>query len=189
MITAGIHGTEIAGMLVAQELRNLQIVRGTLIVVPIVNVRAYHQKTRGKPDVNRTFPRKFGDKPRYYIAKQVFDLAEKYNPSWCIDLHEANGFYKLDHAKLGQTLIAYPNQQTVQTARRVVQSVNRLVTNDKRKFSVRQGKLPGSFRTAVGKVLHTHAVTVETSMQQPRKVRVRYQIHIVKALLREIGLL
>lgn len=188
LVTAGIHGTEIAGVLAVEQLRHMQLRRGTLILVPTVNIRAYRQRERGKPDLNRTFPRRSGDKPRHRISRQLFSLARRYQPAWCIDLHEANGFYRLDHKKLGQTLIVYPNPKTARTANRVTALLNHSIAKKSRKFAVKQGKLRGSFRTATGAVLGSHAVTVETSMQQPRALRVRYQVQLVRTLLREIGL-
>lgn len=189
MLTAGIHGTEVAGVLTARKLRAIQLARGTLIVVPLVNPRAYKCKTRGKPDLNRTFPKRSTDKPRHYISKQLFELGRKFQPDWCIDLHEADGYYNLDASKLGQTLIVYPNKKTVQTAQRVTRIVNQRIESKKKKFAVKQGELPGSFRIAAARLLKAHAVTVETSMQQPRRLRLNYQQTIVHALLREIGLL
>ncbi|MFD1677929.1 succinylglutamate desuccinylase/aspartoacylase family protein [Alicyclobacillus fodiniaquatilis] len=189
LVTAGIHGTEIAGVQAAERLRNIQLNQGTLIVIPTVNIRAYRRRERGKPDLNRTFPRRSSDKAKHRISRHLFALARRYQPEWCIDLHEANGFYRLDRSKLGQTLIAYPNQATVYTAKQVVAGLNQSITKGTRKFAVKQGKLYGSFRTAAGAVLGCRAITVETSMQQPRAVRVQYQVRIVRALLREIGLI
>jgi uncharacterized protein len=189
MITAGVHGTEIAGMLTAKELLNLQITNGTLVIIPIVNETAYKQRKRGNPDVNRTFPRDKNDKPKHPIAGHILQIAKRFRASWCIDLHEANGFYQLDHTKLGQTLIVYPNEKTYRIAKRVAKKVNRTIHKNIKKFSVHQGTLPGSLRTAMGAILSCHALTVETSMQQPRHLRVQYQQQIVELLLREIGLI
>ncbi|MFB5189770.1 succinylglutamate desuccinylase/aspartoacylase family protein [Alicyclobacillus fastidiosus] len=189
LVTAGIHGTEIAGVLAAEQLRHIQLKRGTLIIVPIVNVRAYRQRARGNPDLNRTFPHRSSDRPKIRLSRNLFALAHHFQPTWCIDLHEANGLYLLDNTKLGQTLIVYPNQETYRTAKKIIVGINHTITKGTRKFSVKQGKLRGSFRTAVGSVLGSHAITVETSMQQPRAVRVKDQVRIVHALLREIGLI
>lgn len=189
VITAGIHGTEVAGVVAAQALRQIEIVRGTLIVMPLVNRKAYQERTRGTPDINRTFPKSPTGHAKHVISRRVFHVVRQYRPAWCIDLHETNRFYRVNHTKLGQTLIAYPNRTTVRTARIVADKVNRSIGTEKMKFSVRSGKLSGSFRTAAGQLVGTHALTVETSMQQPRALRVRYQMLVVRTLLEEIGML
>ncbi len=189
MITAGVHGTEIAGIMAARKLINTQISNGMLIIVPIVNQVAYRQRKRGNPDINRTFPRYPGDKPKHPIADGILQIAKKFHVTWCIDLHEANGLYRLDHTKLGQTLIVYPDEKMHRIAKRVTEKVNQNIQVRLKKFCVRQGKLPGSLRTAMGNVLHLKAITVETSMQQPKRLRVQYQTQIVQALLHEIGII
>lgn len=64
MVVAGIHGNEIASIRAAEKLvkllnqQKLRISQGKLIIVPIVNQKAYRKRIRGIPDLNRTFPRK-----------------------------------------------------------------------------------------------------------------------------------
>ncbi|BCJ87080.1 hypothetical protein skT53_20650 [Effusibacillus dendaii] len=190
MITAGIHGTEIAGVLAAQKLQTIPVKKGVLILVPMVNVLAYRRRTRGYagcPDLNRTFPYKDVRKSSHPLAANLFQLTMRFRPEFCIDLHEANGFSRLDNKKLGQSLICYPG--SVNLATRVTQRINRSIVRSARRFTVRQGILRGSFRTAVGQLLGCRAITVETSINLPLSVRIRYQMDIVRNLLREAGLL
>lgn len=189
MITAGIHGTEIAGVEVAEKCRELTLRKGTLIVVPLVNRNAYQKGIRGKPDLNRTFPRFSKDLPRHTISRQIFRLVKHYKPKWCIDLHEADGLYRVNHKKWGQTIVIYPNERTKRVATKVVFKVNQNIARRSHKFSVRSVVLPGSFRTAVARVLRSNAVTLETSMQQPKRVRVQYQTDIVQLFLKQIGII
>lgn len=189
MVTAGIHGSEIAGVLAAQKLRTIPVKRGALILVPKVNVLAYRHRTRGypgSPDLNRTFPYKAGDTPSHPLADELFQLTKRYRPEICIDLHEATGFSRLDKKKLGQSLICDPG--SLKLARRVTTRINRSVDRFSRGFTVRRGILRGSFRTAVGRLLGCQAITVETSMNLPLSARVRYQMDIVRNLLNEAGL-
>lgn len=64
MVVAGIHGNEIASIRAAEKLVKLlnqqkqRFNHGKLIIVPIVNQKAYRKRIRGIPDLNRTFPRK-----------------------------------------------------------------------------------------------------------------------------------
>ncbi|WAH35111.1 M99 family carboxypeptidase catalytic domain-containing protein [Alicyclobacillus dauci] len=188
LVTAGIHGTEIAGIIAATRLIHAHIESGTMIVVPTVNIRAFQQRKRGTPDLNRTFPRHAKGRARHRISQQLLSLVSEYRPRWCIDLHEANGFYRLNPRKLGQTIIVYPNKLAVPTVNRTIHAVNRTISDQKAKFSMRQGKLQGSFRTSVGQMFGIPAVTVETSMQQPLKIRVGHQLRIVRAICSEIGI-
>jgi uncharacterized protein len=124
MITAGIHGSEIASILAAQKLTNIQIKRGTIILVPIVNMRAFHRRIRGVPDVNRTFPSTPNDAARGLLAKNLFRLARHSRPKWVLDLHEAIGFSKIDPRKLGQSILTNPRSMAVSTAKRVINHIN-----------------------------------------------------------------
>lgn len=189
MVTAGIHGTEVAGIHAAERLYHHPLLRGMLIVMPIVNTQAYRLRQRGNPDVNRTFPRHRNDRPNHRISRQVFDIATKVTPQWCIDLHEANGYYKTHHSNLGQTVIVHPNRETRRIASKVVLRVNEHIMMSKKKFSVISRQLPGSCRHASGVILKAHAVTVETSMHQPLKARVNFQTMILEAFLHELGML
>lgn len=189
MVTAGIHGTEVAGIEVAKGLRNLRLRKGTLVIVPLVNRGAYRRRTRGIPDVNRLFPRKSGDRVSHPLASGVWKLAKRYRPHWCIDLHEANGYARFDRSKLGQTVILYPHPSTHSVVKKALRRVNPTVRPEWKRFLVRRGVLLGSFRTSAGRLLGCRALTVETSMQQRRSTRIRYQTALVHALLKEIGVL
>ena len=62
LLTAGIHGDELIGVEILRRLlksRRLQSLRGTLIVVPVVNMPAFLSRSRYLPDrrdLNRLFP-------------------------------------------------------------------------------------------------------------------------------------
>ncbi|UOF91078.1 succinylglutamate desuccinylase/aspartoacylase family protein [Fodinisporobacter ferrooxydans] len=189
MVTAGIHGKEIAGILAAQRLLQVKIEKGTLILVPTVNQIAYRNRIRGNPDLNRTFPRKAGDKCRHRLAAELFRVSKKYRPSWCLDLHEATGFSRLNKGKLGQSIICYPNSQTIHISQEVVKRINRRIDTPHERFTISRHILPGSFRTAAARILQSHSVTVETSMSLALSSRILYQEEIVKLFLQQIGLI
>ncbi|MFC4766708.1 succinylglutamate desuccinylase/aspartoacylase domain-containing protein [Effusibacillus consociatus] len=189
MVTAGIHGTEIAGMYAAQKLRDIRIKKGTLLVVPIVNVQAYRQRIRGNPDLNRTFPRNSEDSANHVLANDLFRLAKRYEPELCLDLHEANGFSRLKKSALGQSLITNPTSSSLPVVKRIVNRMNCSIDRKSRHFTIRLRVLPGSFRTAVARVLGARAVTVETSMNLPLALRIQYQLDIVRHFLRGMDLI
>ncbi|WP_127530332.1 M99 family carboxypeptidase catalytic domain-containing protein [Paenibacillus kobensis] len=192
MITAGIHGREKAGILAAQKFQNIRLKRGTLILVPIVNKKAYLLNRRGFPgcpDLNRTFPYKTDRRPRHQLADQLLHLARTFRPDLTLDLHEANGFYKKDKSKLGQTIINIPKSPTVTSSKKVAARINKMIDNSVHHFSVAQNVVPRSFRLAMARSLGCKAITIETSMSLRLKTRIKYHEEIVKMFLKEMGLI
>lgn len=195
IVTAGVHGNESASILGAMKLMNLlqkkslRINSGTLIIVPIVNQKAYKSHIRGIPDLNRTFPRNCYSKAQHPLSAALFRLAKQFRPTWYIDLHEAGGLSKLNPRVLGQTLITNPQSKAIPSVKRVIGRMNRSIVNKSRHFTIRLHKLPGSGRTAANVVLDSRAITVETSCDLPRHDRVNFQIKIVRHLLKEAGLI
>lgn len=195
IVTAGVHGNESASILGAMKLMNLlqkkslRINRGMLIIVPIVNQKAYKSHIRGIPDLNRTFPRNCYSKAQHPLSAALFRLAKQFRPTWYIDLHEARGFSKLNPDVLGQTLITNPQSKAIPAVKRVISRMNRTLVNRSRHFSIRLNKLPGSGRNAADLILESKAITVETSCDLPIPDRVHFQINILRHLLKEAGLI
>ncbi|PUA35763.1 deacylase [Paenibacillus elgii] len=195
MLTAGVHGNEIASILAAERLvdllkkNRLRIERGTLIVVPIVNRQAHKLRIRGIPDLNRTFPRSEKDKARHRLSVALFQLAKQYQPAWYVDLHEANGLSKINPQRLGQTLIANPKNAAIPAIKRIVAHVNRPIVQKSKQFTVRLRNLSGSGRHAAHHLLKAKAVTVETCWSLPMSDRVNYQMKILKSILAEANLI
>lgn len=194
MITSGVHGNETASMAAAQKLADdcasgrRVIHRGTLIIVPRVNQQAYAKKIRGKPDLNRTFPRRKSGKSKHPLAAAMFKLAREHQPDWWLDLHEANGLSQLSPRVLGQTLITNPGSSSVPICRRVIERMNRSIPVGKHHFNLKRHELPGSARTAASRLLHAKSITVETCWSLKRAVRIKYQTEIVHHFLREAGM-
>ncbi|PQP84772.1 deacylase [Paenibacillus sp. PCH8] len=193
-ITSGVHGNETASMAAAQKLADdcatgrRFIQRGLLIIVPRVNQKAYGKKVRGKPDLNRMFPRRRSGKAKHPLAAAVFQLAREHQAGWWLDLHEANGLSQLSSRVLGQTLITNPGSRTLPVCRRVIQRMNRSIAIRDRHFNLKQHELPGSARTAASRLLQARSVTVETCWSLKRATRIQYQTEIVHHFLREAGM-
>ncbi len=194
IIIAGIHGNERASVAAAQRLlRRLQsrkerIRKGTLILVPLVHQHAYKRNKRGKPDLNRTFPRRRGGKARHPLSAALMRLARRSHPAWYIDMHEANGLSQLNPRVLGQTLIVNPGSKAIPAARRTVASINRTIRRRAHRFTTRIRNLAGSGRQAAWLLHGARAITVETSWSLPRAQRISDQLYIVRRLLREAGM-
>lgn len=195
MVVSGIHGNEIGSMRAAQEIvdmlnqRKLLIQRGTLLIVPIVNRQAYHKRIRGNPDLNRTFPRKRKSNAHHPLAATLFELAQRYRPSWYLDLHEANGLSQKNPKRLGQTLIINAKSSGVAVVKDIIKSMNGSISDQSNHFNIRLRELPGSSRTAAARILGAKAVTVETCWSLKRSVRIKYQKDIVCHFLRISGLM
>ncbi|MGG1616756.1 succinylglutamate desuccinylase/aspartoacylase family protein [Paenibacillus sp. NRS-1782] len=195
MVVAGIHGKEIASIRAAEKLveqlkqQKLQISQGKLIIVPIVSQAAYRQRIRGLPDLNRTFPRTKKQAASNPLSAAVFQLTQRHQPEWYLDLHEANGLSQKDAKVLGQTLISNKGNPVVPAVRRTIKRMNRSIKDKGRHFNLRLHELPGSSRTAAARILGARAVTVETGWSLPKNVRIKYQLEIVRHFLREAGII
>lgn len=194
MITAGIHGNEIGSIHAAKRLidqlqgKKLRLQAGTLVLVPIVNQQAYYRRIRGKPDLNRTFPKSSRGSASHPLSKALFRLAKRYKPAWVFDLHEANGYSNLNPSVLGQSFITNKGSKAIAAVQQVKQQLNRSISGRTRKFTIVRRHKQGTFRTAAAKLLHARSVTVETSWAMPLSHRIQYQTHIAKLFLRKAGI-
>jgi len=93
LVTAGIHGDEVTGVYAAyrlvEYLRSWEALRGTVVVIPVVNVLGFAARTRFNPvdyvDVNRAFPEGAGSLTTRRIVKAIWEMAESSN--YVLDLH------------------------------------------------------------------------------------------------------
>lgn len=194
-ITAGIHGNEIASIRAVEQLMDgfrkgaLNMESGKLILVPIVNKHAYKKRIRGIPDLNRTFPKGIHKPAKHPLAKKLFELAQKHQPDWYIDLHEANGLSKVNPKRLGQTLIINPGSKARPAVRRIVGKINSSIKIPKHRFTSRIKPKEGTGRTAASRLLHAKAITVETCWSLPLPKRIHYQTRIIHYLFEEANLM
>ncbi|MFE6077450.1 succinylglutamate desuccinylase/aspartoacylase family protein [Paenibacillus sp. NPDC057886] len=195
MIVAGIHGKEVGSIRAAQQLvtqlRNQEftINRGTLIIVPVANQPAFKKRVRGKPDLNRTFPRGQSRKATQVMSRSLFSIMQSYKPAWYLDLHEANGLSSKSKYVLGQTLITNPGNASVPIVRKIIKQMNEIVNRPSHRFHIRLRKLKGSSRTAAAERIHANAVTVETSWSLKMNTRIEYHMQVVQHFIREAGLM
>jgi predicted deacylase len=91
-ISAAIHGNELNGIEIIRRIHNLSIIkrlRGTLILVPIVNIYGFNNLSRYLPDrrdLNRSFPGNAKGSLTSRVAKVFFDEIVKMS-DFGIDLH------------------------------------------------------------------------------------------------------
>lgn len=95
LIFAGIHGDESGGYITAERYANVKIKKGTLIIVPRLNLPAVIKRKRQglSGDMNRLFhlPENSNSSP----DSKVVDLAKSLikNADYVLNLHQADGFY------------------------------------------------------------------------------------------------
>lgn len=194
MVVSGIHGNEPASIRAAQKLadmfirRELVLLKGRLIIVPLVNKKAYRKRIRGKPDINRTFPYRGGrSKASHPLSAALFQLAQRHSPTWYLDLHEANGLSQKNPKRVGQTLIISPVSRAASLAKNVVKRMNAAIPVYAYRFNIRKRDRSGTSRNAVQGMLGAKAVTVETCWSLDFSLRVQYQLDIVRHFLRAAG--
>jgi predicted deacylase len=94
LISGGVHGDEINGIATAKKIleevdENLEILKGTLIIIPLVNIYGFLSNSRTFPDgrdLNRSFP---GNKRGSLASRIAFILSNEIIPliDYGIDFH------------------------------------------------------------------------------------------------------
>jgi len=94
LLTGAVHGDELNGTGVIREIilnPPFELARGTLVLVPVVNIPGFERRTRYMPDrrdLNRCFPGSAGGSLTSRAAHTVFE--ELVRPcDYCIDFHTA----------------------------------------------------------------------------------------------------
>ncbi len=95
LIFAGIHGDESGGFLTAERYADIKIKKGTLIIVPRLNLPAVLKGKRGGigGDMNRLFH--LPENSKSTPDAKVVDLAKSFikNADYVLNLHQGSGFY------------------------------------------------------------------------------------------------
>lgn len=94
LISGGVHGDEINGVVTAKKLlkefdKGLELLRGTLIIIPLVNIYGFLSNSRAFPDgrdLNRSFP---GSKKGSLASRIAYILNDQIIPQidYGIDFH------------------------------------------------------------------------------------------------------
>jgi len=190
MVIGGIHGDEPAGYMAADEIANWVIDRGTLLVLPRANVPAIEAGTRnapGEPDLNRVFPGGFDDGPAEEMAAVIMELIIEYEPTWVLDLHEAEYCERLIPGALGQTVLYPRKADSLDIVEELLAAVNRSIYNEKNHFLLLRGVARGS--AAKGTLMAgADGIIIETCEQMHIDERIQYQCQVVSAMLYTLGI-
>jgi hypothetical protein len=113
LIDGGMHGDEVASYMACDSIiRNINILEGTLIIIPRLNILACQQNRRYiNMDLNHAFPGNIGaDTYEFRLAYELMYNVDSIKPDIIINLHEAfnryDSEYKNDSDKaFGQIVI------------------------------------------------------------------------------------
>ncbi|MGI6468467.1 MAG: M99 family carboxypeptidase catalytic domain-containing protein [Syntrophomonadaceae bacterium] len=188
MIVGGVHGNEPAGYTAAAQVKNWDIKKGKLIVLPKANKKAVERRTRTyNGDLNRDFPQGKNQSADTALARSIWSAVKKYDVDWLMDMHEGYGYCKRTKS-VGQSLIYYPNSTTQTMAKAIVNNLNKGISTSYKKFSLFKYPVKGSLARAAGQYLGVHAFIFETCDDPALSTRVKYQTKAANTLLSRLGM-
>ena len=206
MVLGGVHGNEPGGWLAAERLPEIEVTRGSLIVVPRANViatRLHERTTDDLGDLNRLYPGSpLAELPMARMASRLIALARQYRAELLLDLHESWQFYVertiQGTAAIGQTMSAGPGPEQGTIAQAIAERVNAQVESERELLVVRtrfgrsstgdpdvdggswsSGFVPGRGRSSLSVGVHVEGLTpVLVEMGQERQpVGRRAELH------------
>lgn len=192
MIVGGVHGNERAGYTAAAKVKDWDIKKGTLLVLPQANVLAVDKKVRyisSQGDLNRDFPQSSVQSADNTISKAIWSAVKKHKVEWLMDMHEGYDYYKnKSTSSVGQSLIYYPSSGTKKVASKIVNTLNGGISSSYKKFSLLQYPVKGSLARAAGQYLGVKGFIFETCDNPSLSVRVNYQQKAARTMLKELGM-
>ncbi|HER24010.1 MAG TPA: hypothetical protein ENO17_03025 [Candidatus Atribacteria bacterium] len=188
MVVAGTHGNEKAGIIASEYLKdNLNIEKGTLIMIPKANILACAKNVRCYPsdiNLNRVYPGNSQGNSVEQIAYEIFDLIKKYNVKLLIDLHESIEFYHRNPKNYGQTVVIDSEDESlVDLGSFLVEEMNREIHEKDNKYQLLVDSIKGSITYCAHNQLGIPAITFETCRKLPLSFRKEEQIKLVKIIL------
>ncbi len=188
MILAGTHGNEIAGIEAVKYLKNnINIEKGTLIIIPRTNILACEKGLRNFPkniNLNRVYPGNPQGNSVEKLAYEIFGLMKNYNIDLLIDLHESVEFYKKNPKNYGQTIVIDSNDDYLfNLSSSIVEEMNEGIINISQKYEVLVDPIKGSAAYSAHYQLSIPAMTFETCRKLPLSIRIDEHIKFVKIIL------
>ncbi len=209
LIVGGTHGNEPAGFEAAHRLlRDLLekgFEKGTVFIIPEANKIAVQNNSRRIPvpentdrergNLNRCYPGDPDGLPMEKAAYQINQLMKEKKVELLLDLHESPYFHletknkKDEYHGLGQTLIYTLNEEATWLGMIVLDHMNSQITEEIKKFTLLDRPIENSTAWMAGKYFNIPGFTVETCKKLPLEKRIKYQLEIVKVILKEKGIL
>ncbi|HLS89359.1 MAG TPA: succinylglutamate desuccinylase/aspartoacylase family protein [Sphingobacteriaceae bacterium] len=190
-ISGGVHGSEVAGWMAADQIKNWSVGRGKLLVLPRANVPAVNNRTRsgpGDPDLNRQFPTSSGGSAKTTLSRAIWSALREHRPDWVIDLHEALSARNINPNSVGQTFIAYPRTAALNAGEAIFREMNRSISNRNYRFQVIRYPVQGSLARAATQFLGANGGIFETTRLVGVNTRINWQLQFVELLLDHLNM-
>ena len=192
-ITGGTHGDELAGWYAALELLNRVDYRGTVIIIPRLDMMGTKLEQRypginngGVYDgiqysnLNRVFPGDPDGNITEQLAYAITLEIDKYNPEYVVDLHESRSSYSQESGSLLGDQLLYANARSALMCEDIIEIYN--------KTKAEEGDVPfgfdgpgvlGSLNNYYGTTLNKKGFTIETNRKLDLSKRVAQQLGIM----------
>jgi len=196
ILHGGIHGDEVAAYMACDTIiKNINLLEGTLIIIPRVNIQACEQNVRFiNLDLNHAFPGDLqSDTYEYRLAYEFMWLVDSIKPDIIINLHEAltkyNPKFQNDSEKAyGQIIITNikPYPRILENA---LNNMNERIPVGDYKFHIHYYSFRSysSMDNFISK-FDIPSFTVETYRGFPIQDRIKLQVIASLQFMQEIGL-
>lgn len=185
VVIGGVHGDEPAGYLAARQLKNWEITRGKLVLVPDAHIEAIRRNKRGYPrNMNRLFPGKANGDAMERLAYEIWNLIKTSKPDLVLTLHESRGFHADDSKRYGQTF-TYDFGELKPQFQKVAARVNASIARPKHWFLQFVDPFPTCPTYVTWKYLRVPATSIETAKPLPLQTRITYQLKAVRGFFDE----
>lgn len=195
LVQAGIHGDEVAGVHALCELLEdgIRPESGRLLIVPVMNPRAYRARQRMAPgglDMNRCFPGDAASEAvEQRLARKFMDLVEVERPALVMTLHESlKRYHPAIPASFGQTLV-YGVNPMPPIVQQVVDRLNEGRQSPYELWAPHYYPVPTSSTEVIVDRIGCVGVCVETWTGFEEERRVAMQRQTVRFFLEELGIL
>jgi predicted deacylase len=188
MVVGGMHGNEPAGALAAAKFKDVELLKGTLIVIPRANETALQKNVRTLPevgDLNRAYPGREKGLPSDQLTYGIVKLMKEYQVAMVLDLHEGYAFNIENKKSVGETILPGKDDKSTFLAIDAIDYINKQITDPKKKFSVLANPIKGSTAYYANTVLGVPAFTIETSDKQPLEDRTNFSFKIASFIIAE----
>jgi predicted deacylase len=196
LVHGGMHGDEVAGYMACDTLiKNINLLEGTLIIIPKLNILACNQDRRYiNIDLNHAFPGDISsDIYEYRLAYEMMWLVDSIKPDLVINLHEAMNKYDTEFQNdsmnaYGQIIITCikPYESMLENA---LNGMNALIPRFDYNFHVHyymysEHSSMDNFITKFG----IKSYTIETYRGFPVEDRVKLQVIAVLQFMKALGM-
>ena len=136
LVIGGIHGNEPGGYRASDVLMDVDVTRGSLLVVPRSNFTSILAFKRGyNGDMNRKFAGIAKDDPDLVSVERIKQVIRDFRPDVLLSLHDGYGFNRINSACWGQSVVIdseeYSGFKLGEVAREVTAAVNRKIKVEK----------------------------------------------------------